>query len=72
MTNKQKAELLNKRHLKIVIEWGGVEDMFLDCSDMSLDGSSEFLEILQLDDFEEINDRITILVQKEYERNQSV
>ena len=65
MTNKEKAKLLKNRHLWIVIEWGGVKDMFSNMSNMSINGTAEFLEIMSLNDEKEINNRLTSLVLKE-------
>jgi hypothetical protein len=70
MTNKEKAQLLLDRHLKLIIEWGGVSDMFTNCSDMTIEGVAELLDILQLNDKEEINSRLSILIEKENERQE--
>lgn len=60
-----KAQLLKKRHISIVIEWGGVENMFINCSDMSEEGVIEFLEIMNLNSEKEINERLTKLISDE-------
>lgn len=65
MTNKDKANLLSKRHLKIIIEWGGT-DLFTNCSDMSDDGVEELLSILSNDSENDIHEKITSLISKEY------
>jgi hypothetical protein len=64
MTNKEKAQLLIKRHIPIVIEWGGTDE-FVHASNMTQEGIAEFLEIMALKNEEEINYRLTELVQKE-------
>jgi len=69
MTNKDKAILLRKRHLNFTIEWGGVKNIFLNVSSMSIEGVEELLDILSLNNGKKINSRITILVQKEYDKN---
>jgi hypothetical protein len=69
MTNKEKAELLYNRHLKFVIEWGGT-NLFTNASDMSVEGVASLLDIMTLDNREEINQKLTKLVQNEYEREQ--
>ena len=69
MKNIDKANLLEKRHIKVLIEWGGT-DLFINCSDMTTDGVTELLDILQLNKRDEINQKITDLVQKEHERQE--
>lgn len=71
MTNKEKVKLLYDRHLKFIIEWGGVSDMFTNCSDMTINGMTELLEILQLNDKNEINNRLNILIEKENEQQEN-
>lgn len=66
--NFDKAKLLQDRHIKIVIEWGGT-DLFTNASDMSLEGVVEFLRIFSLDDKVMINELLSLLIQDEYEKN---
>ena len=65
MKTKEKIELLYKRHIKIVIEWGGVENMFSSCSDMSVDGATKLLKALNGKDKNVINKKITEIVRDE-------
>ena len=64
MTNKEKATLFKNRHLSIIIEWGGVENMFTNCSDISEEGIVEFLEIMDLDNEKEVNNKFGDEVEK--------
>lgn len=67
MHNFEKAKILKDRHVKITIEWGGT-DLFTHCSDMSLEGVVEFLDILKLDNAYEVNRRLTDLIKKENDK----
>lgn len=71
MENKEKAKLLYKRHIKITIEWGGVDGLFANCSDMSITGVEELLGILRLSDGKKIDEKITNLISKEYAREEN-
>ena len=66
--NFDKAKLLEDRHIKIVIEWGGT-DLFSNVSDMSISGVVEFLRIMSLDDKKMIDPLLTALIQEEYEKD---
>lgn len=68
MHNFDKAKILQDRHIKIIIEWGGVKDIFTSMSAMSLPGVVSFLDIISLDDEKEINDGLTHLIQNEDEQ----
>ena len=70
MNNKEKAQLLYDRHIKVIIEWGGT-DFFTNCSDMSIDGVEKLLDIMEnrFDD-ENINNEITNLIKEENEKQQ--
>ena len=65
MHNYDKAKILEKRHIKIAIEWGGT-DLFTNISNMSNDGVVEFLRIMSLNDPAMIDGLLTALIQEEY------
>jgi hypothetical protein len=67
MHNFDKAKILQDRHIFITIEWGGTE-YFSHCSDMSIEGVVELLDILKETDAKTINNRLTSLIQKEDEK----
>jgi hypothetical protein len=67
MKTKDKIELLYKRHIKIVIEWGGVKNMFSSCSDMSVEGATKLLKALNGKDKKIIQKKITKIVFEENE-----
>jgi len=71
MTYLEKAKLIKKRHLSVIIEWGGVPDMFINCSDMSEEGLVEFFEVMNLNNKEEINKRLTNLISKENDKQEN-
>ena len=70
MNYKDKAKLLRDRHLQIAIEWGRVKNMFSNMSDMSNAGVAEFLEILNGNNEDEIQNKLTVLIQKEHDKQE--
>lgn len=70
MHNFEKAKILKNRHVQIVIEWGGVKNMFSHCSNMSIEGVVDFLGIMQLDNEDKINEKLTALIQSENDKTE--
>lgn len=65
MKNKDKVDLLYDRHIKILIEWGGIPGMCENVSTMSREGATELLDLLRSNDKDKINKVLTDIVTKE-------
>lgn len=67
MKFQDKVHRLYKRHLKIIIEWGGVEEMFMNFSDLDEDLAVKLLFGIKRDNVD-FDNLITEVVKEQHDR----